>query len=75
MITNIASIKFHDAESDSEGFASIRLYGGKVALSLSTQENGNLDTLMSKESGKEIADAIYKAISTKVGKNGSSVET
>jgi len=66
MITNIASISFHDAESDSEGFASIRLCEGKVAISLSTNENGDLDTLMSKESAKEIADAIYKAIESNV---------
>ena len=67
MITNIASITFHDEESNSETFAAIRLCDGKVALSLSSEENGDVDTLMNKEVAKEIADAIYQALKAKGG--------
>lgn len=62
MLKDIASIEFYDEESGSEAFASIRKYQDKIALSLSVEASGDLDTLMRKEKAKEIADALYKAI-------------
>ena len=62
MFKDIASIKFHDEESNSEAFASIRKYQDKIAFSLSVKANGDLDVLIGKEKAKEIADGLYKAI-------------
>ncbi len=62
MLIEIASIEFHDEESNNEAFVSIRKYHNKVAFSLSVKANGDLDTLMEKETAKAIADALYMAI-------------
>ncbi|MGD9158477.1 MAG: hypothetical protein PVG39_08735 [Desulfobacteraceae bacterium] len=62
MFIEVASIEFHDEESNSVAFVSIRKYEKKVAFSLSLKENGDLDTLMGQETAKAIADALYTAI-------------
>ncbi len=63
MTKELVSIQYFDEESESEAFATIRKFEDKIALSLSIQNNGDIDTLMTKEKASEIAKALLIAVS------------
>lgn len=63
MIKEIGSIKYFDEESDSEAYIFVRKYkDAHVALSISIKGNGDIDTLMTKKTAKELSDVLLLAI-------------
>lgn len=60
MIVN--TISFIDEDSASEAVIWIELYGHKLSISLSIEEGGDAKALVSKETAREIVNALEESI-------------
>ena len=58
---NVATVEFVDPSSQQEGVVIVRIVDGRVALCLSLQTDGDVETVLSVEDASTIARALLKA--------------
>ena len=57
-----ATISFRDSESGDDALVIVRYDATRVALSVSSKSDGDIEVLMKKEDARKLIDALSKAI-------------
>jgi hypothetical protein len=57
------SVKFVDADSGDDAYASVRYDGATVALAISLKSDGDVEVFMSKQDARLLLDALRVAVS------------